>query len=111
MALKLSAAMAALVLSACAALAQNSQKVKLSDCIRSGCTCSVTNQPLTEVAATLPIAILEGAEAMMLVRAPKGTMDWSTMAPADLDLLHGGRANSVDAGRTDANVVAWLTRR
>lgn len=93
MALKFIAAMASLVLSAGAALAQGTQKVQLADCTGSGCTCSVTNLTLTEVAAALPIEIPDGAEDMMLVRAPNGTMGWSTMAPADLDMLYGGQGN------------------
>lgn len=79
-----------LALSPWPAVAQADQKVQYADCTSSGCTCRVTDLTLTEVAATVPINIPDGAENMILVRDPDGVLGWSDMAPADISLLYGG---------------------
>lgn len=65
----------------------------MADCTSSGCTCRVSNLTVGEVAATVGIDIPNDAENQTLVRDPDGKLLWTTMAPADLDLLYGGQGN------------------
>lgn len=89
----LTAALFVIALSPFQVAAQSNQKVQVADCTSSGCSCSVSDLTLSEVAATLPIAIPDKADQMILVRRPDGKMGWSGMAPADIDLLYGGKGN------------------
>lgn len=79
-----------LALSSWPVFAQTEQKVQFADCTSSGCTCSVTNLSLTEVAATVPITIPDGANNMILVRKPDGALGWSGRTPAQIDSDFGG---------------------
>lgn len=113
-----------LAATAVGAMAQPRQKIQIATCTGQGCTCRVSNLTLDEIAATAPMSVPDNAEDMMVVRTPEGKLGWTSMAPADLDLLYGGSGSCplqlfdemvpqdgmwrLSAGATDASACPLL---
>jgi len=74
--------------------AQAEQMVQDAQHPNSGCTCGISNLTVDQIMASLPAkSVPKGAEDMKIVRAPDGKYQCTIMAPADLDLLYGGRGD------------------